>query len=272
MALMGPDGALSKGVAEFFAMLLFVFIGCGTAMTPTRTVFQIALAFGMGIVILAYSIGAKTGGHVNCAVTTALMVAGKCAPLDGIVIIIFQLLGSFVGAALLAATIPSDMDATKCFATNQVATGFSNGNAFCGEFFFTFLLLFVVFHTAVHERYRNGVNNAAPLAIGMAVFCAHCVLIPIDGCSINPTRSFGPAILASIRTMDGTAARDGGSDGCDQWKDFWIFVVAPEAAAIFAGLMYRFWWSKDEVEEHEPGHRDPTKMSPRHGDAQEAGM
>jgi len=238
-------------------MLLFVYIGCGTAMTPTRTVFQIALAFGMGIVVLAYSIGTKTGGHVNCAVTTALMVAGKCAPLDGIVIIIGQLLGSFTGAAILAATFPEDTDSTMCFATNQVAAGFSRGNAFCGEFFLTFLLLFVVFHTAVHERYRNATNNAAPIAIGMAVFCAHCVLIPIDGCSINPTRTFGPAILASIRDLKG------GSDGCDQWKDIWVFILAPECAALFAGLMWRFWWSKDEVEDHEPGHRDPTKMSPR---------
>ena len=132
----------------------------GTAMTPTRTVFQIALAFGMGIVILAYSIGNKSGGHVNCAVrsvscissimysgghlcrsqdvlgahmshtslpftlhilirqraetkyaacsstvcwqvTTALMVAGKCPIVEGIVIMIFQFLGSIAGAGLL---------------------------------------------------------------------------------------------------------------------------------------------------------------------------
>merc|ERR1740130_1160052 len=112
-------------------MLLFVYIGVGTAMTPTRTVLQIALAFGMGIVILAYSIGNKSGGHVNCAVTTALMVAGKCPIVEGIVIMIFQFLGSIAGAGLLAATIP-------------VADGFSVGNAFCGEFFLTFLLLFVV--------------------------------------------------------------------------------------------------------------------------------
>merc|ERR1711934_1180914 len=237
MALMGPDGALAKGVAEFFAMLLFVFIGCGTAMTPSRTVFQIALAFGMGIVILAYSIGPKTGGHVNCAVTTALMGAGKCAPLDGIVIIIGQLLGSFTGAAILAATFPEDTDSTMCFATNQVAAGFSRGNAFCGEFFLTFLLLFVVFHTAVHERYRNATNNAAPIAIGMAVFCAHCVLIPITGCSINPTRPFGPAILASIRDNNCT-----GNEKQEWWNDIWIFIVAPELAAIFAGLLYKFWW------------------------------
>merc|ERR1712028_239048 len=99
-------GILSKALAEFFAMLLFVFIGVGTAMTPTRTFFQIALAFGMGIVILAYSIGNKSGGHINCAVTTALMVAGKCPLLEGITIMCFQFLGSITGAGLLAATIP----------------------------------------------------------------------------------------------------------------------------------------------------------------------
>merc|ERR1711934_885419 len=201
------------------------------------TIFKIALAFGMGIVVLVYSIGEKTGGRLNCAVTTALMVAGKCAPLDGIVIIIFQLLGSFVGAALIAATIPEGKDNTGCFGTNSVQSGFSDGNAFCGEFFFTFLLLFVVFHTAVHEKYKNGTTNAAPIAIGMAVFCAHCVLIPITGCSINPTRSFGPAILASIRDNNCT-----GNEKQEWWNDIWIFIVAPELAAIFAGLLYKFWW------------------------------
>merc|ERR1712072_46303 len=114
-----------------------------------------------------------------------------------------QLLGSFAGAGLVAATFPEGGNANiGCFGTNAVASGFSRGNAFCGEFFFTFLLLFTVFHTAVHERYGNNTDNAAPIAIGMAVFCAHCVLIPITGCSINPTRSFGPAILASIRDND----------------------------------------------------------------------
>jgi len=249
----GPHGPFSKAIAEFFAMMLFVYIGCGTAMTPTRTVFQIALAFGMGIVVLAYAIGNKSGGHINCAVTTALLVSGHCPPMEGILNIIAQFLGSFTGAALLAATIPDGMDATGCFATNKVADGFSNGNAFCGEFFFTFLLLFTVYHTAVHKVHSLKTNNAAALAIGMSVFCAHSVLIPITGCSINPTRTFGPAVLASIRDVD---------SNCNQWDDIWIFLIAPELAAIFAGLMMRFWWSKDETEDHEPGHLDPSK-SPR---------
>merc|ERR1711934_1128418 len=186
------------------------------------TIFKIALAFGMGIVVLVYSIGEKTGGRLNCAVTTALMVAGKCDFLDGFVIIICQCLGSFVGAGLIAATIPEGKDNTGCFGTNSVQSGFSDGNAFCGEFFFTFLLLFVVFHTAVHEKYKNGTTNAAPIAIGMAVFCAHCVLIPITGCSINPTRSFGPAVLSSWRGIS--------DDDCHQWQDIYIFFLAPEAA------------------------------------------
>jgi len=254
MNFMGANGILSKALAEFFAMLLFVFIGVGTAMTPTRTVFQIALAFGMGIVILAYSIGNKSGGHVNCAVTTALMVAGKCPIVEGIVIMIFQFLGSIAGAGLLAATIPAGMDATAmawsdgkigCFATNHVADGFSVGNAFCGEFFLTFLLLFVVFHTAVHKGHSKQTTNAAPLAIGMAVFCAHCVLIPITNCSINPTRTFGPAVVSAFRDID--------DNDCHQWQDIWIFFLAPESAALIAGLLWRFVWSTDE-----PGQPEAT--------------
>jgi MIP family channel proteins len=257
MNFMGANGILSKALAEFFAMLLFVFIGVGTAMTPTRSVFQIALAFGMGIVILAYSIGNKSGGHVNCAVTTALMVAGKCPIVEGIVIIVFQFLGSIAGAGLLAATIPDGKDATKCFGTNHVADGFSDGNAFCGEFFLTFLLLFVVFHTAVHKGYSKQTANAAPLAIGMSVFCAHCVLIPITGCSINPTRTFGPAVLSAFRDFD--------DNDCHQWRDIWIFFLAPESAALVAGLLWRFLWSTDEPGQAEEPCKDecePTEAVP----------
>merc|ERR1711959_804394 len=185
--ILGAKGILASGLSEFMAMLLFVMIGVGTAMAPGRGIFQIGFAFGMGIVILAYSIGNKSGGHINCAVTTALMVAGKTPLVEGLVIILFQILGSITGAGLLAATIPGSMDVTSgpndgggCFGTNSVNSGFSDGNAFCGEFFMTFLLMYVVFHTAVHRRHAIKTDNAAALAIGMAVFCAHTVLIPID--------------------------------------------------------------------------------------------
>merc|ERR1711981_1241761 len=229
--IMGSKGILASGLSEFMAMLLFVMIGVGTAMAPGRSIFQIGFAFGMGIVVLAYTIGNKSGGHINCAVTTALMVAGKCEIIEGLVIIMFQIFGSICGAMLLAAMIPAGMDVTGGtgrFGTNAVATGFSSGNAFCGEFMMTFLLLFVVFHTAVHNLHSMKVTNAAAIAIGMSVFCAHSVLIPITGCSINPTRTIGPLIVGSVRGL---------GSGCNGVEDLWIFIVAPELAGVVCGLL-----------------------------------
>jgi MIP family channel proteins len=269
-----------KWMLEFWMMMLFVMIGVGTAMsedngsdtscagamsksslaemqgdipsplgcdTNSLKNVQVALAFGMAITILVYSGSVCSGGHVNCAVTTALMVSGNCGILEGVGIIIAQFAGSLVGAALLAASIPERLDRTgENFGTNFVQQyhfndgsthKFSDGNAFCGEFFFTSLLLFVVYHCCVAQHkgaakpWGNMSKNFAPLAVGMAVFCAHCVLIPITGCSINPTRSFGPLVVGEIRGLP--------SDN-KAWDDLWIFIIAPELAAVVAGLAYRF--------------------------------
>eukprot|EP00494_Astrolonche_serrata_P016595 UN16765 len=91
----------------------------------------------------------------------------------------------------------------------------------------TFLLLFVIYQTAVDKKsLANGGDNPimAPIAIGFAVFLAHVVLLPITGCSINPPRSFGPAIIATIYGED------------DLFEDFWIFVVAPFSASVACAL------------------------------------
>lgn len=233
-------------------MVVFVFIGCGTAMAQKRSelsnadlssdsntnpaVFQICLAFGMAIVCLVYSCWAISGGHLNPAVTTALMISGHHPIVDGVLYIIAQLCGSLVAAMLLAATIPDGEDQSGAFATNSVADGFSDGNAFCGEFVMTCLLLFVVYHTAVYrDQYSstdapwdNKVAQFAPLAIGMAVFVAHCVLVPITGCSINPARTLGPLIVGDVR----------GLPNDDPWNDVWIFMVAPLCASLVMGLLF----------------------------------
>jgi len=240
------------------AMLVFVFIGCGTAMVQPRpenadgtamsnavlsgdsstnpAVFQICLAFGMAILCLVYSTCGISGGHLNPAVTTALMISGHHPIVDGVLYIIAQLCGSCVAAMLLAATIPDGMDQSGAFATNSVASGFSDGNAFCGEFMMTCLLLFVVYHTAVYrDQYKstdapwdNKVAQFAPLAIGMAVFVAHCVLVPITGCSINPARTLGPLIVGDVR----------GLPNDDPCNDVWIFMVAPLCASLVMGLLF----------------------------------
>lgn len=222
---------LRGGFAEFWAMLLFVFFGCGAASSnltkaggewdPAATT-VVALQFGFGITVLAFATAHSSGGHINCAVTWCLTLSGKCHPLTGVVYLGCQMLGSTAGAILLSATTSGshpDLDRTGGVGAN----GFQHdtvtaGNAVLGEFMGTFLLCFVVLEAAVNTQavtmegesgIQGNKQNLAPLAIGLAVFMAHVVLIPITGCSINPTRSFGPSLVAN------------------SWDNHWIWYLAP---------------------------------------------
>lgn len=229
MALQVSIAAL---VAEFFAMWLFVIIGCGTAMATAGSpgwLVQTSLAFGLAITALAYSIGHYSGGHINCAVTLGLILARACDPIQGLLNIVFQFIGSLFGAATLCMIFPDEMDKTGGIGSNAVADGFEGWNALIGEICMTFLLVHVVLQTAVNPK-SEGARAQACIAIGFAVFLAHCVLIPIDGCSINPTRSFGPAIVSKIRNPDRESSA---------LEDLWVFFLGPLLGASFAaGLFY----------------------------------
>jgi len=233
----GPSGGPSEAqstpvkfsavVAEFVAMTLFVVIGCGSAMGVAKEpgsawVLQVSLTFGLAISSLAYAIGHYSGGHINCAVTLALMIVGKCTALQGVCNFVAQMLGSVTGAALLLAMYPEDNDRTGALGSNAVGAKWSKLNALAGEALMTFLLVFVVLETATNPL-SEGSREMACLAIGFAVFLAHSVLIPIDGCSINPTRSFGPALVAKIR-----------NGKLSTFGDMWVFWAGPLVGAIGA--------------------------------------
>merc|ERR1712228_608929 len=103
---------------------------------------------------------------------------------------------------------------------------FKPHQALVGEIVCTFVLMYVVLETACNEK--SGANRAlAPLAIGLAVFLAHMILIPIDGCSINPTRTFGPAVVQSFRESKGV------------WDDMWVFWLGPFLGSALAVLAYK---------------------------------
>jgi len=189
------------------------------------------------ITALAYSIGHVSGGHINCAVTLGLVIAGACPVVDGLVIVCGQILGSLFGAGLLAGVFSKKMDATGALGSNAFSPGFGAGNVFIGECLMTFLLFFVVAECALRKRldfnpkiFMDGVGFNPPIAIGFAVFLAHMVLIPVDGCSINPTRSFGPLVVASMRGLP---------KGSTHWENFPVFFFAPMIGASIAGLYYR---------------------------------
>jgi len=201
--------------AEFLAMLLFVVFGCGSAMGIAGStqdssgeggttsvlpgwVLMVSLVFGLAITSLVYAIGHYSGGHINCAVTFGLVLAGKCSVPQGLANFAAQMFGSVTGALILCAIFPLANDQTSSLGANSVGAAWMWYNALIGEIMGTFLLMFVVLESAVHKMTAAN-RSLAPLAIGLAVFIAHAVLIPIDGCSINPTRSFGPALIAQIR-------------------------------------------------------------------------
>jgi len=213
--------------AEFVAMTLFVILGCGSAMVSCKDpgwVLQVALTFGLAITALAYAIGHYSGAQINCAVTFGLVLAGKVTVAQGLWNFVGQMLGSVAGALILTAMIPQEKDKTGGLGSNGVSEGMSKINALVGEIFMTFLLMFVVLETAISAESKANRVMAA-LAIGFAVFLAHSVMIPIDGCSINPTRSFGPAFVRRF------CYKNAGS-----FEEMWVFWAGPllgAAGAVF---------------------------------------
>eukprot|EP00588_Corethron_pennatum_P005149 CAMPEP_0194295648 /NCGR_PEP_ID=MMETSP0169-20130528/54023_1 /TAXON_ID=218684 /ORGANISM="Corethron pennatum, Strain L29A3" /LENGTH=250 /DNA_ID=CAMNT_0039044869 /DNA_START=97 /DNA_END=849 /DNA_ORIENTATION=- len=215
-----------EAVAELVAMMFFVYVGCGSAATQAGNdawILGVSLQFGLAITTLAYATAHISGGQINCAVTFALVIAKQKSVAQGLVNLVSQLLGSVLGAALLLAATVGGQDRTTALGSNTLAPDYTVGNAFVSEMLMTALLVYVVFETAVNKRSVAG--NNAPIAIGFAVFLAHMVNIPITGCSINPTRSFGPAVVASLNGAEGL------------WQHHWIFWVAPLTGAGIVALL-----------------------------------
>mmetsp|Transcript_33157 Transcript_33157/g.88046 ORF Transcript_33157/g.88046 Transcript_33157/m.88046 type:complete len:221 (-) Transcript_33157:412-1074(-) len=182
------------------------------------------MAFGMGILVLAYAAGHHSGGQINCAVTFSLVLGGQVPWFQGVANLVAQLAGSLLGAIILAMIFPCGMDQTHNLGSNVINPDYGGMSALIGEIFMTFLLCYVVWETAVTAR----CGQAACIPIGFAVFLAHVVLLPIDGCSINPTRSFGPAVISSMRGCDGYVSG---------WGTIWVTWLGPLLGGALAALV-----------------------------------
>lgn len=225
-------------LAEFVATACFLFVACGSATATIRwesagTVqVGIALAFGFTIVSMAFAVGHISGGHLNCAVTFAFVVARKISVTRGICYFISQMLGGLAGLGLLRAVTPSDWD-PACMAANRI-NWIQPGQAFLLEAILTFTLLLVV-NAATDSAKGNKV--LVPVAIGFAVAIAHMMAIPLTGTSINPSRSFASAVWASD------------IPGCeDVWDNHWVFWFGPCLGAVVATMLYEYVFLEDESE------------------------
>ncbi len=215
-------------IAELIATLLFVFVGAGAVVVVTgilelspasdaAALGAIALAHGLAIATLVAATARISGGHINPAVTFAAVITGRMKAAVGVLYVVGQLLGAVIGALLLKAVVVSSIEGNLgAHALNSAALS-SDGAGLLVELILTFVLVFTVFATAMDPR---GMGNLAPMAIGLAVLIDHFVGVPLTGASMNPARSFGPALVA------------------DAWDDHWVYWLGPLAGGGLAGLLY----------------------------------
>ena len=233
--------SVKKYIAEFIGTMVLVVLGCGTAMLVGCDAkngcgyILTALAFGLVIVGMAYCVGNISGCHINPAVSLGVLISGGMSVADFVGYIISQCLGAFAGAGILAAVfgLGGVTDQTGGLGTNGLAG--VNENAVAGlivECFLTFV--FVLTILGVTSK-KAGHGSFGGLVIGLTLTLVHILGIGLTGTSVNPARSFGPALVAM---MQGNAAPMG---------VLWVFIVGPFAGAIVAALVYKFLEGKKEA-------------------------
>ncbi|HEX4214566.1 MAG TPA: MIP family channel protein [Candidatus Dormibacteraeota bacterium] len=230
--------------AELLGTALLVFFGVGTATltfgfkvagsSPSAGVVATALAFGLVLLVLVYAIGPISGCHINPAVTIGFLVSRRISVMDAIGYWVAQVVGGIVGGAVLFGVVHlSTAYQAKMglgadgFGSNSMI-GLNVGGVLIAEVVLTFLFVFVILAVT------RSVGNAAVagLVIGLALTLVHIIGIPLDGTSVNPARSIGPAIFA----------------GGDALAQLWVFIVAPLIGGAVAGLAYTTLYPKGEEE------------------------
>jgi len=226
-----------SGVSEFFATMIFVFIGCGSVVATQATLGAssiqipsltlISLAHGFCIMVMVYTVGEISGGHINPAVTWATFITQKISLQRALIYWIAQILGGMVGAGLLKGLIPPEIPTgLGCHSLNPLL---SPGQGLGAEIVFTFIFIFVVFATAISPFVGKvaplaggseyGPGKLTPFAVGMTILILHSVGIPLTGASMNPARSFGPAVVVNC------------------WANHWIYWIGPLIGSTLAAVV-----------------------------------
>ena len=216
------SGLVRKMIAEFVGTAILVFFAVGSAVFGIDKVgaVGVALAFGLTLLALAYAIGPVSGCHINPAVTLGALVSGRVNIVDAAAYWVAQFLGAIGGDALLqlmTSSFGKVKDQTGALGTNNWGSSISEGGAFVLEVLLTFLLVVVVLIVTS----RTGSTAFAGLAIGLTLTVVHLVGVPLDGTSVNPARSFGPAIFT----------------GGTPLNHVWLFILAPLVGAAIAAVV-----------------------------------
>ncbi|MBR5724539.1 MAG: MIP family channel protein [Bacteroidales bacterium] len=217
---------MKKYFAECIGTFVLTLLGCGTAMfvgcAEPAGVVGTAIAFGLTVVAMAYTIGNISGCHINPAITFAVALSGRMSWKDACGYWVGQIVGGIVAGAilLLLTKVVAAPDLTGGLGTNGVANAGGVGGALLVEFIATFIFVLVVLG-ATDEKL--GAGKPAGLAIGLTLILVHLVCINLTGTSVNPARSLGPALFA----------------GGEALANVWVFFVAPLAGAALSALVWK---------------------------------
>lgn len=209
-------------LAELIGTMLLVIVGCGSCLSAPNasspSVVQIALTFGLTVATIVQCVGHVSGCHINPAVTVSLFVTGDIKLLRTIFFIVVQCIGAAAGSALLKVMVPEEWVGN--LGSTMISPKLTPVQGLLVEGVLTFVLLFTIH--AVCDPHRKDIKGSAPLAIGLAVAACHLSGIQFTGSSVNPARTFGPAVIMNL------------------WKNHWVYWIGPILGGMVAGVVYKF--------------------------------
>ena len=215
---------MKKYVAEAIGTFVLTFLGCGAAVSlgcaeeNTAAVVGTAIAFGLSVVAMAYTIGGVSGCHINPAITLACFIDKRISAKDCCGYICGQVVGGIIAGACLAAIYCC----TSGLGANGIGAGCHGSvtTALVVEAILTALFVLVVLGTTDS---KVGAGNFAGLAIGLSLILIHLVGIHFTGTSVNPARSIGPALFV----------------GGEALANVWVFIVGPFIGSVIAVILWK---------------------------------
>ena len=221
---------MKKYLAELLGTFVLTFFGCGSAAVAGVDLgtLGIAFAFGLSIVAMAYAIGNVSGCHINPAVSLGVYLTGRMNGKDLAGYIVAQTLGAIIAALVLAAVV-SMSDFTSITATGLGANGYGDASAVglnvWGALLVEVILTAVFVLTVLGATDGEKTGVIAGLIIGLTLTFVHIMGIPLTGTSVNPARSFGPALVLGGQAL----------------AQVWVFIVAPLVGAALAAGIYKYF-------------------------------
>ncbi|EEK75644.1 aquaporin [Bacillus cereus] len=214
---------INKAIAECIGTFVLVLFGTGTAVIGGGVegigVLGIAMAFGLSIVAMAYSIGTISGCHVNPAVSIAMFINKRMTAKELAYYIVAQILGALLGTVTLVTILKSSGMTLSNLGQNSFGDLGASGSLIV-EFVLTFIFILVI----IAVTGKKGITNLAGIVIGLTLVLVHLLGISLTGTSVNPARSFAPALFA----------------GGEAISQLWVFIFAPILGGIAAAMVGKY--------------------------------